>query len=196
MSCCQLGKALGLWTAVAPALKIAQSAALFEVLHPMLGLVRSSVFTVFLQVLSRLVLLWGVCNLAPAAINNWGFAMMLLSWCAVEVPRYAFYALGLVTTNVPAPLVWLRYSLFLVLYPTGITGELLCIWAALPTIAEANYLNFPLPNALNMPFNYYALLFYGSLAYIPGAPFLFTHMIAARSKALSPPAKKEDGKKL
>jgi very-long-chain (3R)-3-hydroxyacyl-CoA dehydratase len=53
---------------------------------------------------------------------------MILSWSLVEVPRYAFYVMALITGDAtkktPYWLFWLRYSLFAVLYPTGITGEL------------------------------------------------------------------------
>ena len=60
--------------------------------------------------------------------------MMILSWALVEVPRYAFYvsaiATGDATKKTPFPLFWLRYSLFAVLYPTGITGEILVFLAS------------------------------------------------------------------
>ena len=59
---------------------------------------------------------------------------MILSWASVEVPRYAFYVAALVsgdsTKATPFPLFWLRYSLFAVLYPTGITGELTVFFKA------------------------------------------------------------------
>ena len=53
---------------------------------------------------------------------------MILSWALVEVPRYLFYVTAIVTGDAtkgtPYPLFWLRYSLFAVLYPSGISGEL------------------------------------------------------------------------
>lgn len=53
---------------------------------------------------------------------------MILSWALVEVPRYLFYISAIVsgdaTKGTPYPLFWLRYSLFALLYPTGIAGEL------------------------------------------------------------------------
>ena len=59
---------------------------------------------------------------------------MILSWSLVEVPRYLFYVFALITGDAtkktPFPLFWLRYSLFAVLYPTGITGELTVFLAA------------------------------------------------------------------
>ncbi len=45
------------------------------------------------------------------------------SWALVEVPRYIFYAVNLFTKNVPYPLFFLRYNLFMVLYPSGISGS-------------------------------------------------------------------------
>ena len=51
--------------------------------------------------------------------------MTLICW--IEVPRYAFYLNGLLgpggQTGILFPIFWLRYSLFAILYPTGISGE-------------------------------------------------------------------------
>jgi len=53
---------------------------------------------------------------------------MIISWALVEVPRYLFYVTAIVTGDAtkgtPYPIFWLRYSLFAILYPTGISGEL------------------------------------------------------------------------
>lgn len=47
---------------------------------------------------------------------------MVLSWSLVEVPRYLFYLMKLLHLSMPTWLLFLRYNLFIVLYPTGITG--------------------------------------------------------------------------
>lgn len=52
----------------------------------------------------------------------------------VEIPRYLFYALKEVQDKVFFPIFWLRYSLFMVLYPSGISGELLQSWQYLWTL--------------------------------------------------------------
>ena len=49
----------------------------------------------------------------------------MFSWAITEIVRYSFYALTLINA-VPYALKYLRYSLFLVLYPTGISSELVC----------------------------------------------------------------------
>jgi very-long-chain (3R)-3-hydroxyacyl-CoA dehydratase len=48
----------------------------------------------------------------------------VLSWSLVEIPRYAYYAVNLIApTSIPYFLTFLRYSLFMVLYPSGISGK-------------------------------------------------------------------------
>ena len=68
---------------------------------------------------------------------------MVLSWALVEVPRYAFYMAAIITGDAtkktPYPLFWLRYSLFAVLYPTGIFGELTVFLSA---SKDESFLNF------------------------------------------------------
>jgi hypothetical protein len=95
---------------------------------------------------------------------------MMLSWSLVEVPRYLFYALNLYMEKVPFPLFWLRYSLFAILYPTGITGELGQILSAMVDFKQSSL-------AL------WYFLFVIVLLYIPGSPFMYYHMIGQRKRA-------------
>ena len=74
--------------------------------------------------------LWAVMDASTSAQTSVFCVLACTSWGLVEVPRYLFYALNLLDA-VPYPLFWLRYSLFAVLYPTGITGELGCMFQAL-----------------------------------------------------------------
>ena len=60
------------------------------------------------------------------------------------------------------------------------------LWAALPYVKERQPLSVSMPNALNFSFNYYIFLLVAMAAYIPGAPHLYSYMIAARKKALAP----------
>jgi Protein tyrosine phosphatase-like protein, PTPLA len=102
---------------------------------------------------------------------------MILAWSSVEVPRYAFYLAALITGDAtkgtPYPLFWLRYSLFAVLYPLGISGELtVCITAAKE---EAFGESYP-----------WAPFFYGTLlpvVYFFGSPFMIFNMYSNRVNA-------------
>ena len=122
------------WAATGLMLQVSQWAMCLEIVHAATGMVRSPVVTVFLQVMSRITLL-GVATLSPAASATWWCGMMAISWSLVEVPRYAFYLNGLLGPGGQAgalyPVFWLRYSLFAILYPTGISGELGTMTSAL-----------------------------------------------------------------
>ncbi|CAH2068586.1 unnamed protein product, partial [Iphiclides podalirius] len=109
------------WTVI-----IFQNAAVLEVLHAALRLVPSGVFVVLMQVYSRVFLVCGVLLATPGGTVSPGLPLCILAWSITEIVRYAYYAVNLVKT-VPQPLLFSRYSTFLVLYPLGITGELLCM---------------------------------------------------------------------
>ena len=65
--------------------------------------------------------------------HSLGVPLLLLAWSITEVIRYSFYALSLFN-SVPYFIIWLRYTTFIVLYPTGVTGELLTLFAGLPEV--------------------------------------------------------------
>lgn len=65
-----------------------QSAAILEVIHNVIGLVRSSVIMTLLQVSSRLFLVWGVLGPVPRTHSSPGFILLLAAWSITEVLRY------------------------------------------------------------------------------------------------------------
>jgi very-long-chain (3R)-3-hydroxyacyl-CoA dehydratase len=110
-----------------------QTAALLEVAHVALGLVRSGLGTTSAQVASRLVLVWGVLAQFPVSAIRESpiFSTMVLAWSVAELVRYATYALALLNTRW-TPLEWLRYSLFYALYPLGAGSEAYLMYASIP----------------------------------------------------------------
>lgn len=108
---------------------------------------------------------------------------MILSWSLVEIPRYMFYASALITGDAtkktPFPLFWLRYSLFAILYPTGITGEVTVFFAA-----AADSL-FP-PSTYGSGIAALVNLTYSTLLpviYLFGSPFMIMNMVGNRKGA-------------
>lgn len=154
-----------------------QTSALLEVLHVALGLVPSPLFTTLMQVASRLVLVWGIDFLFPhITSNSFGFVTMVTAWSITEILRYSYYAINL-QGDVPEALMWLRYSLFYVLYPLGAGSE---CWLVYLSLGEARKLN-----------GMYALALQGLLlTYIPGFYFLYTYMIKQRKKMFKRQGKK------
>jgi hypothetical protein len=151
-------------------LKIVQSLAILEIVHSILRLVPSPVMTNILQVGSRLFLVWGVTSISSASQAHWSLYLMVGSWSLVEVPRYLFYALNLFMAKVPLPLFWMRYNFFQILYPTGITGELLQTWNYLPALKSSS---------LTLWYVYLLVV----LSYVPGSPVMFFHMVGQKGAA-------------
>lgn len=158
------------WQIVKLPLQITQSLALLEIAHSILGVVKSPLLSSLMQVMSRIVLLWGFTSPIAAAHNSWTVYLMVASWSTVEVPRYLFYAMNLYVEKIPSPLFALRYNMFYVLYPTGISGELLQVVVSLSTLRYTSL-------------GWFYFAFFTLLIYVPGAPYMYTHMMKQRKGA-------------
>lgn len=174
-------------------LAFAQSLAILEVLHSVVGIVRSPWFTTAMQVASRITLVWGITEPVVESRYHWFYALMVVSWSLTEIPRYLFYAVNLVG-EVPSFLKTIRYSTFIPLYPSGITGEVLCILKALPAVEKSRIYSVFMPNSINFAFDYYYFLYLVLATYVPGSYIMYTYMLAQRKKQLAP-ANKDDKKK-
>ncbi|RDX94255.1 Very-long-chain (3R)-3-hydroxyacyl-CoA dehydratase PASTICCINO 2A, partial [Mucuna pruriens] len=101
------------------------------------GLVRSPVTATLPQISSRLYLTWGIL------------------WSFPEIIRYSFFGFKETFGFTPSWLLWLRYSSFLVLYPTGISSEVGLIYIALPFIKVSEKYCIRMPNKWNSSFDYF-----------------------------------------
>ncbi|EFP05368.1 hypothetical protein CRE_26953 [Caenorhabditis remanei] len=180
-----------LYESVEIELKIFQTAAILEVIHAVIGLVRSPVGTTAMQVTSRVVLVWPILHLCSTARYSVGVPLLLVAWSVTEVIRYSFYALSVLKQPIPYFLLWLRYTLFYVLYPMGVSGELLTLFASLKEVDEKKILTLEMPNRLNMGISFWWVLIIAALTYIPGFPQLYFYMIGQRKKVLGGGNKKK-----
>jgi len=164
--------AASVWAQVAPSLKIWQTGAVLEVLHSMVGIVRSPVSSTLLQVTSRVYVLWLVAAAVLEARSSPIFSSMVAAWCLAEIPRYLWYAMTLISTA-PYWLTWIRYSGFLVLYPIGAGSEIFI-----------TALSLPYQHALPPTPWLYVLCAGALLVYMPGLPYMYYYMTRQRRKQL------------
>lgn len=152
---------------------IVQTGAILEIIHSLLGFVKSPILTTVMQVSSRLLVVIGIFQFIPESTmcQSMVYLTLLMAWSITEIVRYLYYYFSLVNKNqVPYILQWLRYNMFIVLYPMGVTSELIIIFSSLAPALER--FGYPLQ-----------LILAGSmLTYIPGLPILFNHMLKQRSK--------------
>ncbi|KAJ3676421.1 hypothetical protein LUZ60_003833 [Juncus effusus] len=173
------------YDAVEKPLQLAQTAAVLEIIHGLIGLVRSPVSATLPQIGSRLFVTWGILYSFPETRTHMLVSSLVISWSLTEIIRYSFFGLKEALGSAPSWLLWLRYSTFLLLYPSGISSEVGLIYIALPFIKASEKYCIRMPNTWNYSFDYFyaAILVLG--IYVPGSPHMYTYMLGQRKKALS-----------
>lgn len=178
-----------LWNYVFVPVAIFQTLAILEIIHVIFGFVKTSVMMTAMQILFRLLNTYGIFNLIPADIDTIGVPMTLLAWCGAEVTRYSYHLFKEINF-VPHFITWIRYSIFIVLVPVGVSGELLGQY-----IIQSLYANrwtVLLPK-INITVGYRHLIIAMMITSAQGVIMMYKHMFAQRKKALgiSAPVKKK-----
>ncbi|RAH66881.1 putative membrane protein [Aspergillus aculeatinus CBS 121060] len=163
-----------LYTTLEPWTRWTQTLASLEILHSALGLTRSPIFTTFTQIFARSVQVWAINYAFPEATTTTVavYPAMLLAWSFADAIRYTYFAVLSVagSSAVPRWLRWLRYSLFLGLYPIGIASEWWLMFRA--TLVTDSV-------AVKGIFVFFLGL------YAPGSVMMYKHMVKQRRKVLS-----------
>ncbi|XP_047012352.1 very-long-chain (3R)-3-hydroxyacyl-CoA dehydratase 1 isoform X2 [Ictalurus punctatus] len=162
----QKGTHKGLYRSIARTLKFFQTFALLEVGHCAIGIVRTSVIVTGVQVSSRIFMVWFITHSIRQVQNQESVILFLVVWTVTEITRYSFYTFSLLK-HLPYFIKWARYNMFIVMYPLGVIGELMTIYAALPYVRKAGMYSLRLPNKYNVSFDYYYFLIIVMLSYIP-----------------------------
>ncbi|XP_047358504.1 very-long-chain (3R)-3-hydroxyacyl-CoA dehydratase hpo-8 [Vespa velutina] len=183
---------INLWDKIWVPLFIFQSSAYLEVIHAITGLIRSNPMIILIQISSRVFICVILLSLPTDSI---GSSIILpytfISWCIAEITRYSYYFMNLIG-YIPYFLMWLRYSLFMVLYPIGISGEILCIYKVIVhSMSNPKLWSYILPNQWNFTFSFLYMLIMVLIIYIPGSPMLYKHMFLQRQKMLNTKSKAE-----
>ncbi|VVB18300.1 unnamed protein product [Arabis nemorensis] len=156
------------YDAIEKPLQLAQTAAVLEILHGLVGLVRSPVSATLPQIGSRLFLTWGILYSFPEVRSHLLVSSLVISWSITEIIRYSFFGLKEALGFAPSWHLWLRYSSFLLLYPTGISSEVGLIYLALPHIKTSEMYSVRMPNSLNFSFDYFYATILVLAIYVPG----------------------------
>ncbi|XP_010037618.2 very-long-chain (3R)-3-hydroxyacyl-CoA dehydratase PASTICCINO 2A [Eucalyptus grandis] len=171
--------------AVERPLQLAQTAAVLEILHGLVGLVRSPITATLPQIGSRLYVTWGILYSFPETQKHIMVSSLVISWSITEIIRYSFFGMKEALGFTPSWLLWLRYSTFLVLYPSGIASEVGLIYIALPYIQKSEKYCIRMPNKWNYSFDYFYAAILALGIYVPGGPHMYSYMLGQRKKALA-----------
>lgn len=183
---------------VGNAMKFFQLLQFLEVMHPIFGYTRNSVLVPFMQTTGRGFILFVMIEAEERIQTKPVVFYLFLVWSLIEVVRYPYYFLNLILddrTKVKAFyfrwITWLRYSIWIPLYPLGVLCEGLVIIRNIVYFEETRKFDLDMPNPYNFTWNMVLFLkSYLLLLIIPGIFFMMKHMAKERSKRLNP--KKHD----
>ncbi|PLN80445.1 PTPLA-domain-containing protein [Aspergillus taichungensis] len=164
---------VSIYTTVEPWARWTQTLAVAEILHAATGLTRSPVLTTFTQVFARSVQVWAINYGYPDVMARSlpVYTAMLIAWSTADVIRYLYFVVMSAGLSIPGWLKWLRYSLFVVLYPVGIGGEWWLMFGAARAASTGWLLEWVW---------YFCLALYG-----PGSVMMYGYMLKQRRKTLA-----------
>lgn len=172
------------WQLVASVVVALQWASCLEVVHVALGLVPGGLLPSLAQVVGRNHLLLVALQPIHEVHTHWLVTALFLSWSAIELVRYPFYALSL-WHKCPYVLEWLRYTLFIPLYPIGFSVELGLYWVLLPYINAHGLYRLSMPNKWNFAFDYAYFVVAFAVVAIAFFPQNYSYMFLQRKKKIS-----------
>lgn len=167
-----------------PFVKILFIAQYLEIVHTAIGLTKGSPIICAIQVLARSLVYFAFLDSEPRVHNNKSSGLMLIVWCLGDIARYPFYILKLLNVQF-YPVVWLRYSSWILLYPMGFILEGIVAYNNWNYLEESGTLSYSMPNQFNFAFHMSTFLYY----YIPALPLggfvMMSYMKSQRDKVLA-----------
>jgi very-long-chain (3R)-3-hydroxyacyl-CoA dehydratase len=161
-----------------------------DVFHGFIGITKSGWSTGIIQVTGRLVMLAIIDN-CPYLHDSVTTYLLMFVYFLVEQFRYPYYAVSALGIELYF-LTWLRYSIWILLYPSGLVLEAISIIRSIPYYYESGKWSIPMPNSFNFSFNFGIFLAIFVTTVFPKiAHTLLSHMRRQRSKKFANKGKKQ-----
>ncbi|XP_047452151.1 very-long-chain (3R)-3-hydroxyacyl-CoA dehydratase [Mugil cephalus] len=158
-----------------------QILAAVEVLNAAFGIVRTGVIPTLIQVVGRNFILFIIFGSLEEMHHKPVVFFVFYLWSAIEIFRYPFYMLGCFNTEWKT-LTWLRYTIWMPLYPLGVLAEAVAVIQSIPIFDETKLLSIPLPKSIGTSVSFsYFLHIYLVLMFL-GLFTNFRHLYKQRSK--------------
>uniref|UniRef100_A0A8C5M6U5 Very-long-chain (3R)-3-hydroxyacyl-CoA dehydratase n=1 Tax=Leptobrachium leishanense TaxID=445787 RepID=A0A8C5M6U5_9ANUR len=121
-----------------------QILAVLEIINPLIGLVKTGVFPAVIQVMGRNFILFIIFGHLEEMQNKDVVFFVFYLWSTIEVFRYPFYMLACIDTEWKL-LTWIRYTIWIPLYPLGGLAEAASIVQSIPIFNETEKFSLQLP---------------------------------------------------
>ncbi|XP_032457742.1 very-long-chain (3R)-3-hydroxyacyl-CoA dehydratase isoform X2 [Nasonia vitripennis] len=165
-------------------MKFIQILQILEIMHLVFDYTRGNPLITTLQVGGRAFILFFMIEAEPRMQTKPVVFYIFLVWSVVEVIRYPYYMTNLLNVKISA-LTWLRYTIWMPLYPLGFVFEGIIVLRNIPYFEETEKFTIDLPNSWNFAFYFPTFLrIYLLMLCFPGMFAMMTHMNSARYKKL------------
>ena len=160
-------------------LEYCQYGAILEIIHSILKIVKSSVLATAIQIFGRCAIV-AILQYFKNSVSI-GYLLLSFAWPSIEIIRYPYYLFNSFknekkTFEIPYILIWCRYSFFIVLYPIGVSGEMISLFYSREDLDKYS-------NNNHFKLSYIIYIFY--LFYVPGLYVMYKYLLKQRNKALS-----------
>ncbi|XP_030433402.1 very-long-chain (3R)-3-hydroxyacyl-CoA dehydratase 3 isoform X1 [Gopherus evgoodei] len=129
---------------IADMMYFCQTLAFIEILNSLVGIVRSPLVPSLLQVLGRNFVLFIVLGNVEEMQSKAVVFFVFYCWSIIELFRYPFYMLSCIDIEWKL-LTWIRYTIWIPLYPLGALAEAVSLIQAIPIFSETGKFSFTLP---------------------------------------------------
>ncbi|KAH0620085.1 hypothetical protein JD844_014673 [Phrynosoma platyrhinos] len=175
--------------ATADVMYFSQMLAVMEIVNTLTGLVRAPLAPVLIQVSGRNFILFLVLGGEEEMQSKAVVFFVFYIWSMTEIFRYPFYMLSCIDIEWKI-LTWIRYSIWIPLYPLGILAEAVSVIQAIPVFNNTGRFSFslPYPLSITIPFSLFLQLY---LVFLFLVPFVnFRHLYKQRKRRLGPKKRK------
>lgn len=167
------------------AMKFCQLLQYLEVMHPMFGYTKGSPLFPFLQVTGRNFVLFMIIDAEQRIQTKPVILYLFICWSLIECIRYPYYILSLLKHK-NGFLTWLRYTIWIPLYPIGAFCEGVVLLRNIPYFEETKQYSVAMPNKWNFTFCMPTFIkVYLIFGLIPGIFFMMKYMAKMRQKKLN-----------
>lgn len=169
---------------VGNAMKFCQLLQYLEFMHPMFGYTKGTPLYPFLQVTGRNFILFCMIDAENRIQTKPVIFLLFLCWSLIECVRYPYYVLSLIKLEIGF-VTWLRYTLWIPLYPLGAFLEGIVILRNIPFFEETQKFTVAMPNKWNCTFCMCTFMkYYLVFGLMPGIFFMMKYMAKLRESKL------------
>lgn len=167
--------------AISDVMFFCQILAAVEVLNAAFGVVRTGVIPTLIQVVGRNFILFIIFGSLEEMHQQPVVFFVFYLWSSIEIFRYPFYMLGCFNTEWKT-LTWLRYTVWIPLYPLGVIAEAVAVIQSIPIFDKTKLLSISLPKAIGTSISFSYFLYVYLVLMFLGLFINFRHLYKQRKR--------------